>query len=110
MPVYNGARYIRQALDAIVSQTYEQLEIIICDNASDDDTINICKEFVLKDKRCKLYQNQQNIGPVANFNKTLSLASGKYFMWAAHDDIILPDYVRSCVSRLESEADLIGCF
>ena len=109
IPVYNGARHIRQALDAIVRQTYEHMEIIICDNASNDGTINICREFVLNDDRCKLYQNQQNIGSIDNFNKALLLASGKYFMWAAYDDIFLPDYVKSCVNLLEHDIDLVGC-
>jgi glycosyltransferase involved in cell wall biosynthesis len=86
MPVYNGEKYLRQALDSLLTQTYENFELIISDNASTDGTQEICLEYAARDKRIQYHQNIYNRGAVWNFNKVLELASGEYFMWAAYDD------------------------
>ena len=57
LPVYNGARYLRECLDSLVAQTYRDIEIVICDNASTDDTESICREFALSDARIRYYRN-----------------------------------------------------
>jgi glycosyltransferase involved in cell wall biosynthesis len=86
MAVYNGERTLRPALDALVSQTYPNLEIILSDNASTDQTEAICREFAVHDPRVHYHRNATNIGASANFMRVLDLAQGEFFMWAACDD------------------------
>lgn len=86
MPVYNGEKYIRQALDSLLGQTYKNFELIISDNASTDETKKICEEYAKKDKRIKYIRQKENMGATNNFKFVLEQATGKYFMWASHDD------------------------
>src|SRR5690606_6873079 len=86
MPVYNGANYLRCALDSILAQTFQDWELIICDNASTDETQTICEEYAARDPRIKYHRSSRNIGPSANYNRTFELSRGEYFKWAAHDD------------------------
>ena len=109
LPVYNGENYIEEAIDSILNQSYRNIELIICDNASNDNTIKICKEYCKKDKRIKLYLNGENLGAARNYNRTLELSSGKYFKWAAHDDYTSEDYIEKCVNQLERDSDIHLC-
>lgn len=103
VPVYNGERYIGKALDSILGQTYQALEVIICDNASTDRTQEICEEYARGDARVRYFRNPANLGAARNYNLTVEKATGKYFKWAAHDDICAPTFIERCVSILESE-------
>ncbi|MEO1673070.1 MAG: glycosyltransferase, partial [Cyanobacteria bacterium J06631_2] len=76
MPVYNGANFIREALDSILSQTFDNFELVICDNASIDETEKICREYASKDSRIHYHRSQQNLGATWNFNRVFELASG----------------------------------
>jgi len=107
MPVYNGERFIRQALDSLLAQDYENFELIISDNASTDGTREICLEYGAKDKRIRYYQNEKNMGGAWNFRHVLELASGEYFMWAAHDDLWEPDFVSTLTACLTRNRELI---
>lgn len=86
MPVYNGERYIRQALDALLKQSIRDFELIISDNSSVDRTEQICLQYGKFDSRIKFYRQEKNIGAMNNFQFVLNKARGKYFMWAACDD------------------------
>lgn len=87
MPVYNRPIGLRKALESIVNQTYENLEIIISDNNSPNpEVIKIINEFQKNDKRIKFYQQNENIGPTSNFRFVEEKATSAYFMWAADDD------------------------
>ena len=105
MPVYNGEKFIRRALDALVGQDYENFELIISDNASTDATWEICQEYAARDARLKLHRNEQNQGILANFRAVLYLSSGTYFMWAAVDDSWHPQFISTLVDELENHAD-----
>lgn len=109
MAVYNGERYIRQALDSLLAQDFENFELIISDNASTDKTQDICLEYTEKDKRIRYYRNQTNIGAPRNFDRVFELSSGEYFMWAAHDDYWKPRYLSSCLEAFNiSEAIVLA--
>ena len=108
MPVYNGERYIRRALDSLLSQDYDNYEIIISDNASTDQTPKILEEYASKYPRINIYTQPENIGAEENFLTVLKLACGKYFMWAAHDDYWLPAFVSTLVHELNNHPDS-GC-
>ena len=100
IPVYNGERSIKQALDALRAQTYDNLELVISDNASTDKTREICLEYAAKDRRIRYFRNPVNIGLFENFRRVVTLATGEYFMWAAADDLKPPTAVEHCVQAI----------
>ena len=110
LPVFNGERYLRQTLNSILAQTYRDFELIISDNASIDETHNICLEYAAKDRRIRYYRNKKNIGAAANYNRVFLLSSGEYFKWAAHDDVLAPEYLEKCVHVLDSDSSIVLCY
>lgn len=86
MPVYNGERFIREAIDSLLAQTFTDFELIISDNASTDQTEAICQEYAKKDSRIRYVRQANNIGATANFEFVLDEAGSEFFMWAAADD------------------------
>jgi len=110
LPVYNGERYVAQAIESILAQTYQNFELIISDNASTDRTEEICRRYAEHDSRVHYHRQSQNLGAAPNFNRVFELSNGsKYFKWAAHDDWIAPTYVEECVRALESDPDAVVC-
>lgn len=86
MPVYNGEKFIREALDSLLAQTFTDFELIISDNASTDATESICRDYAEEDSRIRYIRQQENLGALPNFQFVLNEAFGEYFMWAACDD------------------------
>ncbi len=109
LPVYNGSNYIEVAIESILCQTLTDFELIITDNASTDGTESICRRFAARDRRIRYYRNDSNLGAGANFNRCFELATGKYFKWAAHDDLLAPTYLERCVAALEANPDAVLC-
>ena len=109
MPVYNGANFIADAIESILSQSFTDFELIISDNASIDETPEICRKFAKRDKRIRYFRNSENIGAAANFNRIFHLGESKYFKWAAHDDELGPDYLKKCIDILESSNEIVLC-
>ena len=110
LPVYNGDNFIEETLDSILSQTYEDFELIISDNASTDKTEIICNLYAGKDKRIRYFRNEKNLGGSRNYNKVFELSNSEYFKWAAHDDIISPTYLERCVEVLDQDPSIILCY
>ena len=88
MPIYNGASYIDQAINSVLNQTFKDFELIISDNASTDNTENICKKYLSLDNRIHYLRQKKNIGGINNFKFVLDSSVGKYFMWLAADDVL----------------------
>ena len=101
LPVRNGGSLFKGALDALLSQTYRNIEFIISDNASEDDTPSLSQSYAEKDKRLKYFRQKENIGFARNWAFVLNEARGEYFMWAAHDDWWDPAFVGKMVKALE---------
>jgi len=97
MPVYNGEKYIREALDSLLSQTYSDFELIISDNASTDSTQAICEEYASRDSRIRYVRQAENMGGLYNFQYVLDEAAGEYFMWAAHDDVFYSSHLEKLI-------------
>ena len=100
LPVYNGANFLRPALDSILQQDYTDFELIISDNASTDETSQICQQYAADDRRIRFIRCESNIGAAGNFRKVFDLARSDYFKWATHDDIHLPGFLSRCVEVL----------
>jgi glycosyltransferase involved in cell wall biosynthesis len=109
LPVFNGEKFLSYAIGSILAQTYRDFELIISDNASTDRTEAICREYAASDRRIRYYRNERNLGAAVNFNRTFELASGEYFKWAAHDDMLAPEYLEQCVAALDAHSDAVLC-
>jgi len=110
LPVYNGENFLREALDSILAQSFTDFELIVADNASTDGTQQICEAHAARDHRIRYYRNRANIGAAKNFNRVFALSSGEYFKWAAHDDILAPDFLLKCIQVLDSDPGVVLCY
>ena len=110
LPVYNGERFLSHALESILGQTFSEIEIIISDNASTDDTANICKQFAMRDARIRYIRQTENIGAMRNWNYVAKQARGKYFKWSSASDYSAPDMLASCFEAMEADQSIILCY
>lgn len=101
IPTYNGGMRIFKALHSVWIQRYPNIEIVISDNASYDETEEVLRNLAREHHEIKYYRQKRNIGLVANFEFVLTKASGKYFMWVADDDALEPGVLFRYVSFLE---------
>jgi glycosyltransferase involved in cell wall biosynthesis len=107
IPVFNGQEFLPELLDSLLAQTFRDFEILICDNASSDQTPEICSEYERRDSRIHYLRNSRNLGATANFNQVFELSKAPLFKWAAHDDLYYDDYLAVCVSLLEANPDTV---
>lgn len=103
VPVYNGERYLAEALASIAAQDFTDFEVLVSDNASNDNTARIAQDFCNRDPRFRYHRQDRNIGAAGNFNFVFHNTTGPYFRWAAHDDMIAPGYLRACHQALEQD-------
>ena len=104
MPVYNSTRTINRALGSLLAQDFEDFELIISDNASTDETPEICKSHAAEDRRVRYHRRDANHGQLSNFDHALRMASGRYFMWAADDDYWEPVFLSTLLHELEGDS------
>jgi len=107
IPLYNEVEYLRASLDSLVAQDYARLELLVLDNASEDDTWEICQEYGARDVRFQLVRSDQNVGSIRSFNNVFERAQGRYFFWAAGHDLWEPTFVSRCVALLEQDASVV---
>lgn len=105
LPVKNGATKLPMALEALLSQTYTNFEIIISDNASTDETQEVCEKYASKDSRIRYIRQDANIGLKKNFVAVLQKARGEYFMWAADDDWWNARFIESAKNALDTHPE-----
>lgn len=110
MPVYNGARYLRFALDSLLAQTLPDFELLISDNASTDDTERICLDYAARDPRMRYHRAPVNRGAGWNFNAVAARASSEFFAWAAHDDEWHPQFLEKCSEVLLQRPNVALCY
>lgn len=109
VPIFNAEEFIEDRITSFINQTYENLEIIISDNASTDKIQEICELFRKKDSRIKYVRQEKNMGATWNFSHVLEIANGKYFTWAAADDLILPEFFERIIPILENNNNVSCC-
>lgn len=103
IPVYNGAEFIKETIDSVLSQSFKDFEIVVVDNQSTDTTISIVKSY--SDPRIKLFVNDTNIGMIPNWNKAMEHATGKYIKILPADDFIYPGCLEKQVKILEADTN-----
>lgn len=109
MPVYNAERFLKEAMDSILGQTFSDFEFIIIDDASTDSSVDIIRSY--NDSRIRFYQNEINKGVAATLNRGLDLANGEYIARMDSDDISLPERLYEQVQYMDIHKDIavIGC-
>jgi len=107
LPVYNGDRFLRPCLESLLAQTFGDFELIVCDNASTDSTVEIVEEYASRDPRVQLFRADTNRGAAANFNWAFELAHHELFKWCAADDVHQPLYLERAVAALDAHPDAV---
>jgi len=110
MPVYNGERFLPQAIESVVTQTFADLELVISDNASTDATADICRAYARRDRRIRYFRNATNIGAARNFNRAFQLSLGEYYKLANADDVSAPELVENCAAVLDTHPEVVLCY
>ena len=98
IPAYNNAAYIKDTIDSILRQTYTNLELVICDDNSKDDTVEVIES--IKDSRIKLIKNEKNLGMSGNWNNCLKHCTGEYIKLICADDMLREDCLEKEVGAL----------
>lgn len=106
LPVYNGGKFLDQAIESILSQDFQNIELIISDNCSTDNTEETCLKYQKMDERVRYYRLEENLGIETNFKNVLGLSSAPYFMWASHDDMRERTFITKCLERLEPDPSI----
>lgn len=101
LPVYRGERFLQQAIDSVLQQSFGDFELLISDNASDDRSQEIARAACERDARVRFLCQAQNLGAAPNYNLLVREARGEFFKWTAHDDLIAPDFLGRCVEALD---------
>ncbi|HEY2237271.1 MAG TPA: glycosyltransferase family 2 protein [Streptosporangiaceae bacterium] len=107
LPVYNGRNYVAEAIESLLGQTFEDFELIISDNASTDDTGDICRRYGKQDSRIRYVRQPHNIGIAPNHNFIVSEARGDLVKWASHDDLYARDMMERCVQALDDDPQVV---
>ena len=104
IPVYNGSAYIAESINSVLAQTYEDFNLIVCDNCSTDNTEEIVRSF--SDPRLTYIRNTKNLGLVGNSNRCLDLAKGEYVCILHHDDVMLPENLERKIRLLDEHPEV----
>lgn len=107
IPVYNGEEYLRQCLDTCVNQTYKNIEIIICDDGSTDNSEQIVETYRLNNSNIRFFKNEVNLGLVGNWNNCIEKAKGEWIKFIFQDDYLSSDSISCFVENIESDVKLI---
>lgn len=111
LPTYNGEKYIKESIDSVLNQTYQDWELIIVNDSSNDSTLDIIKEYSSKDSRIKIINNKNNLKLPASLNVGFEQAVGEYLTWTSDDNLYKPNAIEYMVSYLDNNKaiDLITC-
>src|SRR5688572_19220137 len=106
IPAYNAERYLPEAVESILRQTFQDFEVIAIDDCSTDGTWGVIQSFAAKDPRVRAYRNDRNLGIAGNRNKGVGLARGKYLLWQDADDVSVPGRLEKQFRFMESHPDV----
>ena len=110
MPAYNAQEHIRAAIDSLLGQTFGDFELVIVDNASTDETRDICLGYAEIDPRVRYVRNDKNIGVSKNYNRAFTLSRSEYFKWASSNDTCGPRSLETCFDVLRRHPDAAVCY
>jgi glycosyltransferase involved in cell wall biosynthesis len=104
---YNNGRYLAGAFDNVLTQDFQDFEVVVCDNGSTDQTWEICEHYANSDGRFRLHRNEGNIGLAGSWKRVVSLARGELFRYTSHDDRMANTLLSRCVSALDADPQAV---
>lgn len=107
MPAYNVERYVGQAIESHLAQTFGDFELVITDNQSTDGTEAICRKYAALDRRVRYVRNGINLGGPGNFRRAFSLCRGRYHKWSTSDDWWAPTFLERAVEILDGDPETV---
>jgi glycosyltransferase involved in cell wall biosynthesis len=107
IPCYNGAKYIEECIDSILSQSHTDFELIIVDDQSSDNTIDIINKY--NDSRISIHRNEVNLGLVGNWNRCIELANGEWIKFVFQDDILGSECIEKLLRKAIQGHKIVGC-
>ncbi|GHC59987.1 glycosyltransferase family 2 protein [Ulvibacter litoralis] len=108
LPVYNGGRYLKQSIESCLSQTYKNIELIIVDDCSTDNSLEIANEFAIRDNRVKVHRNKVNSKLPASLNIGHFIAKGDFITWTSDDNYYQKDALKGMYNKLnKNNADIV---
>ena len=110
VPVRNGGAMLRDALDSLLAQTHRNIEVIVSDNASTDETAAICREYRERDARVRYVRQNTPLEVMDNFRACFEHGRGEWWMFAAHDDLRTPNYVETLLRGARSSPGVVLSF
>jgi len=111
LPVFNGENYLESALDSVLSQTFDDFELVVSDNASTDRTAELVLSRASADDRIRYVRHPENLGAAPNYNSTLAMSeASRYYVWIAHDDVLYPRFFEVCIDALEADPAAVLSF
>lgn len=109
IPCYNTSKYVEQAIRSIMNQTYKNLEIIVTDDYSTDDTLEILQNLAKEDSRIRLYKNERNLKIIKTLNQMVQKSNGEYIARMDADDISAPDRIEKQLEYLQKHKEIDVC-
>jgi glycosyltransferase involved in cell wall biosynthesis len=107
MPVFNGERFLAEAIESHLAQTRGDFTLMIADNASTDATMDICQNYARRDSRVRVFRHASNIGAPRNWNFVVKQADAEYFKWSTCNDLIKPTTLEKSVAALDDNMDAV---
>ncbi len=104
LPVYNGERFMKESIDSVIRQTYQNWELIIVDDCSSDQTGTICDSYCRSDDRIHYYRNEKNLRLPGNLNRGFSLTKGEYLTWTSDDNRYRPNALEVMLNHLKNDS------
>jgi glycosyltransferase involved in cell wall biosynthesis len=104
IPTFNGALWIREAIESALAQDFPSFEVVVCDDASDDDTVVLARQFA--DERVRVVVNPQRVGMARNWNRSVRASKGTYVKFLMQDDLLAPDCIGRMLEVIEAEPEV----
>lgn len=109
MPIYNGEAYLAEAVESVLAQSFGDFELIVVDDCSQDQSVEIIERYAKTDPRIKLFRNTKNLGLVGNWNRSASLANGEWIKFFFQDDLLRPECLQTFLAHLDSDDKIAFC-
>ena len=106
IPAYNNAQHIGETIESVLAQTFTDFELVIVDDNSKDNTVEVVQEYMKKDSRVVLYQNEKNLGMSGNWNRCVEMTKGEFVKLICADDILMPDCLENEVRAIKKAENI----
>ena len=109
IPSFQYGRFLRDSVGSVLRQNVDSLRVLIIDNASTDDSLDVAREIASEDKRVHIIAHERNVGPIASLNEGIDWATADYFMTLDADDLLAPGCLKRAMSILDKDESIVFC-